>query len=136
MAKIKSKGAKVAPAIKERVVEATVTTTKKKRVEAEAPSRKKEIAPVKESKKVKEAPSTKEGKKAKPEVKPNPLNAKFENAFVAVKVTIEKIKITDESVVIQTQDRLSAKQFGKIKSVAGKKATLTTRGESWLLTYL
>jgi hypothetical protein len=60
---------------------------------------------------------------------------KFNTAFESVKLSIEKSKFSDTEVVIQTPDRISAKQYAKIKAIGGKKLELTVRGELWILTY-
>ena len=63
------------------------------------------------------------------------LSSKFENALSSVKVTATKIKYGEGNVTVFTNDRLSPKQFSKLKSIAGKKLDLSTRGESWVLAY-
>ena len=67
--------------------------------------------------------------------KADPIQSKFNAAFDAVKVSTQKVKIGETGITVFTTDRLSPKQFSKLKSIAGKKLDLSTRGESWVMSY-
>ena len=75
---------------------------------------------------------------ANKEPKPT-IDAKFEKKLLSVygdaDVTIEKYKLVDEVVVVTIGEALTATQFKKLKSIAGKKGELVQRGENWLISY-
>ena len=128
--KVKAKDAVVSKGKKE------VTSNVEKPSKREGKAKAKDVKVEKSSKeqpvKAKEVAAAPKGKKV---VKENPLKGKFDAALSAVKITAEKIKFGETDITVLTQDRLSAKQFGKLKSIAGKKLNLSARGDSWVMTY-
>ena len=73
-------------------------------------------------------------KEVKPTIDPK-YEQKIITAYANVEVEYEKIKLVDGVVVVTIDEALTAKQYGRLKSIGGKKGELVQRGEKWLISY-